>query len=73
MFNNKKLPYGVQYELTRYVNREKLQYSDFLLPWLDQLPGTNHDAVPAFKKLVAGISFDVDVPVNGSELYLAKS
>lgn len=59
------MPYGVQYEIARYVSLGKLGYQDVLVEWLDEFMklGTNREAMPVLaKKLRLAVDAD-DEPV----------
>ncbi|KAF9485277.1 hypothetical protein BDN70DRAFT_627571 [Pholiota conissans] len=62
IFDAKKVPYGVQYEIARYVSLQKLQYKDVLVDWLDEVSklNSNREAVPALSKILASHFFDTD-------------
>ena len=47
MFNVKKVPYGVQYEIARYVNLGRLAFGEVLIEWLDMFSSlkTNYDVI----------------------------
>lgn len=65
LFEKKKVPYGVQYEIARYVSLGKLGYQDVLVEWLDEFMklGTNREAMPVLaKKLRLAVDAD-DEPV----------
>lgn len=59
MMESKKIPYGVQYEIARYVSKRQLEFKDVRLPDLDRLAElkTNEKAAPVtFKVLASGIN-----------------
>lgn len=54
VFTANNLPYGVQYQIARYVSLDKIKYSDILFPNVFKL-GTlksNREAVPAMAQTV---------------------
>jgi len=53
-FKNVKLPYGVQYEIARYVSTGHLKFSDLIFSDVDELAShkTNEKAAPALHNLV---------------------
>lgn len=66
MFEKKQVPYGVQYEIARYVSLGKLRYQDVLVEWLDEFMklGTNREAMPLLaKKLRLAVDAD-DEPTD---------
>ncbi|KAF8974482.1 RNA dependent RNA polymerase-domain-containing protein [Flammula alnicola] len=69
MFDVKKLPYGVQYEIARYVSMDRLEYKHFLVQWVDELASlkTNREAAPAMAKLVLKNSFEADEITESSD------
>lgn len=60
MFENKKLPYGAQYEINRLVSADKITYDDIFIEDVIALAKmkTNRDAAPATAKIMLKRSFE---------------
>ncbi|KIM46105.1 hypothetical protein M413DRAFT_16853 [Hebeloma cylindrosporum] len=68
-FTARKLPYGVQYEIARYVTIGKLQYNQLYIPCLDNFAAlkTNREAVPATAKIVLSDPCDASEETEGNQ------
>ncbi|KDR83661.1 hypothetical protein GALMADRAFT_150744 [Galerina marginata CBS 339.88] len=67
MFDTRKIPYGVQYEIARYISLGKFEYSQIYLPELFKLSElqTNREAVPATTKIILQPLADEDDDLPG--------
>ncbi|KAG2159731.1 RNA dependent RNA polymerase-domain-containing protein [Suillus bovinus] len=53
-FDNKNIPFGVQWLIAKMVSYDVLAYGDINIPDLDKLRGTNQEATPRVAQVFAG-------------------